>query len=703
MKKEKKTLVIVESPTKAKTLKKFLGKSFSIEASFGHIRDLPENRMGVKIDGKNFIPEYVFTKESKKIAENLKREAKKSDLIILASDPDREGESIAWHIAEVLKDKEKIKRATFHEITKSAVLESLKNLGEINQNLVEAQKARRILDRLVGYSLSPLLWSKIFRGISAGRVQSVALRLICEREEEIKSFEPTYWWELDAFFEKDGKEFLASYIQKTAEDARLKTEEDARKLLEKIDGKEFLVSEEKLFEIKKTSPEPFKTSTLQQSASSLLGFSPKKTMTLAQRLYEGINGLSGLITYHRTDSLNLSNEFLSKTRDFIRENFGKEYLPKSARIFKTKSKLAQEAHEAIRPTNVNLSPDKIKTKIPKDELKLYELIWSRSVASQMSDAKISKKELLLEVEGEKFKANGQKVIFDGFTKVYKTQISENEITEIKKGEKLLPKKLEISKHETSPPPRYNEASLIKTLEELGIGRPSTYSTIVSVIVERKYVELIEKKFFPTEIGMLVNQFLVEHFPEIVDYNFTAKLEDDLDEISTGEKECNSVLFDFYEPFKKKLDEKKESLKKVFEEEKTEKICEKCGGKMVIKQSRFGKFLACSNYPNCKNTVDLPEEKLEEKENQKERRILEEICPKCGSKLEEKFSVKFKRKFIGCSNYPSCNYIKKEEPKKTDKTCPKCGGKLLERKSRFGIFFGCENYPKCKFIEKKSEN
>jgi len=723
----KKSLIIVESPTKAKTLSAFLGKDFVVRSSFGHIRDLPQKTLGVDTNA-NYEMSFEISERGKKTLNDLKISAKSVDEIILASDPDREGEAIAWHIKELL-DNKKIKffRATFHEITKNAVSESLQNLGEINFNLVDAQKARRVLDRLVGYKLSPLLWKKVLRGISAGRVQSVAVRLISEREEEIKAFKPDFWWDLDVEITKNFELFdyfknqisenikleipknlifdkiSARFVQKTGADATLKTEEDAKNLLSKISNKDFFVEKVEKTKFSKKPYAPFTTSTLQQTSSAKLHFSAKQTMNLAQKLFEGIPDFGGLITYHRTDSTNLSGEFLNKSRIFIEKNFGKNFIPNSPRIYKIKSKSAQEAHEAIRPTDVNLTPEKLSASgIDSQMLKLYTLIWQRAVASQMSDSEGFRTTIDFLCENEKFRSNGQVITFEGFLKVWGGDFEDKILPNLEKGESLKLLKTEISAHQTEPPARFNEASLIKTLEELGVGRPSTYASIISVIQERGYVNLQDRKFFITDIGVAVTKFLVAHFPKIVDYEFTAKMEDDLDEIANGKKNWIKVVDEFYKPFEKDLEQKDLNVKKEDLYEESEEICDLCGSKMVIKLSRFGKFLACSRYPECKGRKKIVGESGEM--IAEPPKLLEEKCPKCGANLVERKSKKGGNSFIGCSNYPKCKFIKKEEAKKVGEKCPKCGRDLVEKKSRWGkTFIACSGYPECKYIKGSEEN
>jgi len=709
-------LVIVESPTKARTLSGFLPAEFKVVATMGHIRDLPENRFGVKImkvqsskfkvQSYEFEPEYVVVPKKKEVIEKLKSEAQKAEKIYLATDPDREGEAIAWHVAELLsrypasslneKNKKneitsyranKLSRITFHEITKSAIEKALANPGEINLCLVDAQQARRVLDRIVGYKLSPLLWYKIRRGLSAGRVQSVAVRLIVEREREIEKFVPQEYWEIWVELRKHigglkqgVPTFLAKLEKINGQEAEIKNESQAEPIVEELKKANYEVLGVERREVFQQPPPPFTTSTLQQKAAQVLRFSSKKTMQIAQKLYE-----KGLITYHRTDSVALAAEAVEMIRDFIAKNYGKEFLPEQPRIFKTKSKVAQEAHEAVRPTDVRQIPNSPafrrdpakgggKFQIPnisnRDEEKLYELIWKRAVASQMAAAVWDQTKV--EVQGTTQKniyileAEGKIIKFEGWMKIYnkfqipnsKFQInskfkiqnskgegeSEGELPELRKGEDLDLVKVEPQQKFTQPPPRYTEASLIKTLEKLGIGRPSTYAPIVWTIQERQYVEKKEGKFWPTPLGITVNDFLVEYFPDIVDYDFTAKMEDSLDAIARGEKKWQPVLSEFYGPFSQKL----EGVIKVAEKVKvpvqpTGEKCPKCGvGELVVRVGKFGKFVACSRFPECSYTTPY----IEKVEGVK--------CPECGGEIVVRRG-KNGKKFYGCANWPKCKW------------------------------------------------
>jgi DNA topoisomerase-1 len=663
-------LIIVESPTKAKTISNFISKEYKIESSYGHIRDLPKSKLGIDIEN-NFLPHYIIPIKAKKRVSALKKLSEKSEEIILATDEDREGESIAWHLKEVLNIKEeKAKRIVFHEITKSAILNALKNPRNIDLNLVNAQQARRILDRLVGYKLSPFLWKKIARGLSAGRVQSVALRLIVEREEEIKNFKPEEYWTIKTLFETLKGNFEANLIKKNnkpIEKLDIKNENEAQKIKQELKDSEFKILNIESKKVYKNPLPPFITSTLQQVAATRLGFSAKKTMFLAQELYE-----KGFITYMRTDSTNISKEAQESAREWIMNNLDKNYLLPKPNIFKTKSKLAQEAHEAIRPTNLENDPQQIN--LSNDHKKLYDLIFKRFIASQLPPAEFKSTKIEILGENKKINSNytlsalGSIMEFDGFLRIWEMEFNEKILPQISKGDELKLIDVILNQHFTEPPPRYNEASLIKILEKYGIGRPSTYAPIISIIQERNYVEKQSGRFYPTEIGVLVNKILTENFPQIVDIHFTAKMEKDLDLIAAGKKQWQKVLAEFYGPFSKELEKKYEEVKKEnIIEEKTNEVCEKCGKPMVIKIGRFGKFLACSGFPECKNTKKINNE-LE---------TINIICPECqkdptrskdpGKIIMRKVKAgRFKGKiFWGCSKYPECKYISYKKPEKNE--------------------------------------
>ena len=646
-------LVIVESPTKAKTISKFLGSDYKVESSYGHIRDLPKSTLGIDVE-KNFEPKYIVPVKAKKVVKQLKADAKKSDEVILATDEDREGEAIAWHLAQAL-ELQNPKRIVFHEITESAIENALKNPRELNNNLIDAQQARRVLDRLVGYKLSPFLWKKVVRGLSAGRVQSVAVRLIVERENEIRSFKPEEYWTIVAELLKNDAAIEFNLIQidgKTLDKFDIKNKEQAEKISEELKKESFSIASIQRKEAVKNPPTPFITSTMQQEAARRLGYSAKKTMVIAQHLYE-----NGHITYMRTDSVNLSKESVTAAKKWLTEEFGEKYALASPRIFKSKSKLAQEAHEAIRPTNVFQAPEKIEL-TDTGEQKLYKLIWQRFVASQMPPAKVAMTAVDTNAGKYGLRANGQQIVFDGYLKIWPQKFAEKELPNFQESEKLELKEVEPSQHFTEPPARYGEASLIKALEEHGIGRPSTYAPTLTVIQTRNYVKKEQGKFFPTEMGELVNKVLTEHFPRIVDIEFTAKMEEELDHIAHGKEKWQEVIGNFYGPFAKNLAEKYEevSKKELMPEETTDEKCEKCGKPMVIKYGRFGKFMACSGFPDCKSTKQLPKEAP---------KPIGMKCPKCleGDIVERKVSRGRARGkiFWGCNRYPKCDYASWTNP------------------------------------------
>jgi DNA topoisomerase-1 len=638
-------LLIVESPKKSRTLSQFLNKDFKIAATVGHIRDLPRRKLGVDIKNE-FKPTYKAIPNKQKVIKELKKQSKKAKQVVLAMDPDREGEAIAWHTAKALNLGKNYQRIAFHEITKSAVEKALKNPRKIDMNLVNAQQARRILDRIVGYKLSPLLWRKIAKGLSAGRVQSVALRLIVEREKEIKAFVKKEYWTIEALLQKvKNGEFKALLIQKGKKKLgkfAIKNKEQAEKIVKDLDDTEYKVKNIERKQRKRSPLAPFKTSTLQQESWQRFKFPAKMTMGIAQALYE-----KGLITYHRTDSTNLSQEALEKAKNIILDKWGKNYLPGASRQFKTKAKVAQEAHEAIRPSYPEKTPEKLKSNLEEVQFKLYDLIWRRFIACQMKEAVFDATIVDILAKAYAFRATGQILKFDGFLKVYPMRYEEAELPELKKNEMLKLKKLIPEQHFTQPPPRYTEASLIKELEKNGVGRPSTYASIISVIQERNYIKKNEKKqFYPEEIGITVSDLLVEHFPKIVDINFTAKMEENLDKIANGKKEWTNTLENFYKPFAKNLNKKyKEIEKKV---ETTEKKCPKCGSPLVVRMSRFGKFYGCSNYPKCKFTQPFDAKTFGP-------------CPKCkkGEIVEKK--TKKGKTFWGCNLWPKCDYATWDEP------------------------------------------
>lgn len=709
-------LIIVESPTKAKTISKFLGKEYQVESSFGHIRDLPKSEMGIDIEN-GFAPHYIIPVKSRKTVSSLKKASQKASQVILATDEDREGEAIAWHLVSALNlPAEKIKRIVFHEITKSAISEALNNPGSIDEKMVDAQQARRILDRLVGYELSPFLWKKVARGLSAGRVQSVAVRMIVEREREINNFKPEEYWDISASFatEKDEKfEARLNKIKgKTIDKLSIEDEKQAKKILAGLEGANYLINGVERKKGKKNPPAPFTTSTLQQTANRWLGFSAKQTMMLAQQLYEGVEiageDSQGLITYMRTDSLNLSQKFLDDARDYINKTFSEKYLPENPRRFKTKSKSAQEAHEAIRPTEASRSPEAVKASLNNNQYKLYKLIWQRALAGQMSEAIVDS--TIIDVDAKntdyQFRANGQVLSFDGYLKIYPEKNTEVQLPEIIDQSPVNLLEIKKEQHFTKPPARYSDAGLVKELEKYGVGRPSTYAPTIATITTRNYVERDEnKKLKPTEIALVVNDLLTEHFSQIIDYDFTAEMENNLDLISDGKKEWQPVIKNFYKPFHANLEKKQKEIKKddIMPIEKTEEICEKCGKEMIIKTGRFGKFLACSGFPECKNIKSLNSNgQIEKKEKSEELEKLEkkyqaETCEKCGSNMVVK-TGKF-GPFLACSAFPKCRNIKsiaENNQNSTGVKCPVCGeGEIIAKRSRRGIFYACNRYPECK--------
>ncbi|PIR94735.1 type I DNA topoisomerase, partial [Candidatus Falkowbacteria bacterium CG10_big_fil_rev_8_21_14_0_10_37_6] len=676
-------LVIVESPTKAKTITKFLGKNYKVESSFGHIMDLPKSKLGVDVE-KNYQPTYVVPTKAKAQVAKLKVLAKKSDSVILATDEDREGEAIAWHLADALKlKKTDIKRIVFHEITKSAIEKALQNPRGLDNDLIDAQQARRVLDRLVGYKLSPFLWTKIARGLSAGRVQSVAMRLIVDREQEIKDFKTQEYWTIKAILQTaDQKTFEAELVkidEKTLKKFDINNEDGARKITAELEKCVYnILTIEKKQTYKSPLP-PFTTATLQQTANARLGFSAKQTMTLAQKLYE-----TGLITYMRTDSVNLSEQFLASTRDYIKKNLGERYLSESARVYKSKSKNAQEAHEAIRPTNPDVLSENLKASLDSGQKRLYNLIWQRAVATQAAKAALDNTAINIEARDKKptssstyqLRALGQIINFDGFLKIYPQSTKENILPGLAETDDISLAKVMPEQHMTEPPARYSDATLVKAMEKYEIGRPSTYAPTISTIIARNYVERDEKKrLAPTDIAFVVNKLLVEHFPEIVDYKFTAELENSLDTIAAGKAKWEKIIDDFYQPFIKNLEKKnKEISKKELTEEKTEEKCEKCGSDMIIKIGRFGKFLACGNFPECKNTKQIANGD-KDGDGKKDSEQLEEFakkyqnikCDKCGADMTAKIG-RF-GPFMACSNYPTCKNIL--DTNGTGIKCPQC--------------------------------
>ncbi len=690
-----KNLIIVESPAKAKTIGSFLGKDYKVVASKGHIRDLPKSSFGISIDSEgNFVPKYTVPRDASATVKELKKLAKEAERIYIATDEDREGEAIGYHIAKAIgKDPTKLPRIVFHEITKSAIKNALKNPRSINMQSVDAQQTRRLLDRIVGYKLSPLLANKIQKGLSAGRVQSATLKIVVDREREIEAFRPQEYWSISALFEEVVESAIYSFEGKKIDKMTLKSADDANKIVESAKREEFVVSSIETNRRKTKTPPPFMTSTLQQSASTTLGFSPKKTMSVAQKLYEGVksnNGVMGVITYMRTDSLNIAQEAIESAREYIDANFGKRYLPKEPKIYTSKSKSAQEAHEAIRPTMIDFTPDIAKEYLSVDEWKLYRLIYNRFLASQMMDAEFETQTILFEGQKSIFKATGKRLVFDGFYKVVGYSEKDKLLPPLNEGNSAKLEKIEAKQHFTEPPPRYNEASLIKKLESLGIGRPSTYAPTITILQNRNYIEIDKKKILPTKIAFTVIQMLEKYFPEIVDSNFTSKMEETLDKIASGNEDWQRVLREFYEPFIQKIEEGKKEIKSLKVAKPTGEMCPECGAELVIRKGRYGEFIACSNFPKCKYSKNIDGTQKEKPQQ------TDEVCQKCGSVMVIKNSRR--GKFIACSAYPKCKNTKPLiPPRELEVPCPECGGKIIEREGKRGKFFGCANYPKCKFI------
>ncbi|MFL0195922.1 type I DNA topoisomerase [Clostridium sp. WILCCON 0269] len=688
-------LVIVESPAKAKTIGKYLGKNYVVEASMGHVRDLPKSQLGVDIDNE-YNPKYITIRGKGVLLDKLKKEAKKSEKVYLATDPDREGEAISWHLSHVLKLDESEKcRIEFHEITKNAVKDSIKSARAINLDLVNAQQARRILDRLVGYKISPILWKKVKWGLSAGRVQSVALKMICEREKKILSFVPEEYWTVECMLHKkdESKCFTVKLTTFNKKKIEISNKDEVDKIIKELESGDFIVKSIKNTCKNKNPLPPFITSTLQQDAYKKLNFSTKKTMSIAQQLYEGVDikghGTVGLITYMRTDSVRISKEAQQVCRDFITGEFGEKYIEAKPRNFKSKKNI-QDAHEAIRPTNVEITPGKAKEDLKPDQYKVYKLIWDRFVASQMASAKIDVTSIDIVNNNYGLKVGGSKIKFDGFMKVYEYLTDEEKLDivlpELEEGELVFKKSINGKQHFTQPPARFSEATLVKTLEENGIGRPSTYAPILSTLLDRKYIQREKKTLIPTELGDIVNNILSEYFKQVVDVEFTAEIESKLDNIEEGKDNWNNVVGKFYEPLKKSIEiAEKEVARITIEDKVTDIKCDKCGRNMVIKHGRFGDFLACPGYPECKNTKPILEE-------------LDVKCPKCGGKVLVKKSRKG-RKFYGCSHYPNCDFVSWLEP--TNEQCPLCHSYMLKKYSKSkGNYLECSN-SECKHKEYKS--
>ena len=712
-KKSEKSLVIVESPAKSKTIKKILGDNYQIEASFGHIRNLPTkdpktDNLGFDVD-KNFEPKFEIIPGKKDVVKKLNTLAKKFDHIYLASDPDREGEAIAWHVRQILDvPDEKIKRIEFNEITPKAVKYSVEHPRMINMDMVQAQQTRQILDKLVGYKLSPVLWKQMGNyNLSAGRVQSVALRMICEREDEIEAFVPQEYWSIHADLAKEGKVFEAEVAKYKNEpiEKNIKNQEEAQKVVDYLTGADFTVSKVTNKTTKRKPTAPFITSTLQRAASSKLGFGVQKTMQVAQKLYEGIeldSGAVGLITYMRTDSVRVSDDAMAMAKDFILNNYGEKYYPETPNVYAKGKQNVQDAHEAIRPSYPERTPESIKKYLDNDQYKLYKLIWEKFMSSQMSNAEFANKSIEIQAGDYILKAGTSKVTFDGFLKLYndsedeKEKVEDSKIPDLEKGDKVECKKITPKQHFTQPPPRYNEASLVKALEEYGIGRPSTYATIITVIQTRKYVEKRDKALHPTILGRTVSKQLVSQFSDIMDYKFTAGMEEKLDKIADKKAVWNKVLKDFYDPFIEEVNSVMKTAHKINIE--TNIKCPNCGRTMIVRTSKFGtQFLGCSGYPECKTVMSmnvLSEQQEAEGEEAKPQEVCEEKCEKCGSDMI--FKTGPYGKYMECTN-PECKH-RKPYRKSTGVKCPKCGqGEIVERKSKRGtIFYGCNKYPDCDF-------
>ncbi|EMC9373655.1 type I DNA topoisomerase [Campylobacter lari] len=684
-----KNLIIVESPAKAKTIGNFLSKDYEVIASKGHIRDLPKTSFGIKIEDENFKPEYRISNDHSNLVKELKEKAKKAKTIYLATDEDREGEAIAYHIAKAInKDENSLPRIVFHEITKSAIENALKNPRSLNINSVNAQQTRRLLDRIVGYKLSPLLNQKIQKGLSAGRVQSAALKIIVDREREIKTFIPLKYFSIDMIFEKDLQAELIEFQNQKIEKLSLTNEDRAKLIFENCKNTSFKIKDIESKDRKIAPQAPFMTSTLQQSASNRLGFNPKKTMMIAQKLYEGVKthqGIMGVITYMRTDSLNIAKEALEEVRKLIKNEFGKEYLPSKANIYTTKSKGAQEAHEAIRPTNLSFTPKLASEFLEKDEARLYTLIYNRFLASQMNPAISQTQNVYAKSNEASFKISGRKILFDGHYKVYGDMDKDKILPNFKLEDTLHIQNIELNSHLTEPPSRYSEAGLVKKLENLGIGRPSTYAPTISLLSAREYVHVDKKQIIPNEIAFVVTEVLEQNFKDIVDSDFTSKMEDKLDIIAEGKMDWQEVLREFYFPFMRKIDEGKKNIKSQKTFTKLDETCPDCGGELAIRKGRYGEFIACLNFPKCKYSRNLKQETQNEEKNEKKLNTIGIKCPSCQEgEIVERFSKR--GKFYGCSAYPKCNYISKYKP--SEEKCSECGETLIIKELKKGTFLEC---------------
>ncbi|AGL71956.1 type I DNA topoisomerase [Helicobacter pylori] len=691
-----KHLIIVESPAKAKTIKNFLDKNYEVIASKGHVRDLSKFALGIKIDETGFTPNYVVDKDHKELVKQIIELSKKASTTYIATDEDREGEAIGYHVACLIGGElESYPRIVFHEITQNAILNALKTPRKIDMSKVNAQQARRFLDRIVGFKLSSLISSKITKGLSAGRVQSAALKLVIDREREIKAFKPLTYFTLDAYFESHLEAQLISYKGNKLKAQELIDKKEAQEIKNELEKESYAISSIIKKSKKSPTPPPFMTSTLQQSASSLLGFSPTKTMSIAQKLYEGVatpQGVMGVITYMRTDSLNIAKEALEEARNKILKDYGKDYLPPKAKVYSSKNKNAQEAHEAIRPTSIILEPNALRDYLKPEELKLYTLIYKRFLASQMQDALFESQSVVVACEKGEFKASGRKLLFDGYYKILGNDDKDKLLPNLKENDPIKLEKLESNAHVTEPPARYSEASLIKVLESLGIGRPSTYAPTISLLQNRDYIKVEKKQISALESAFKVMEILEKHFEEIVDSKFSASLEEELDNIAQNKADYQQVLKDFYYPFMDKIEAGKKNIISQKVHEKTGQSCPKCGGELVKKNSRYGEFIACNNYPKCKY--------VKQTENANDG-AKQELCEKCGGEMVQKFSRN--GAFLACNNYPECKNTKslKDTPNAKETIegvkCPECGGDIALKRSRKGSFYGCNNYPKCNFL------
>ncbi len=691
-----KHLIIVESPAKAKTIKNFLDKNYEVIASKGHVRDLSKFALGIKIDETGFTPNYVVDKDHKELVKQIIELSKKASTTYIATDEDREGEAIGYHVACLIGGElESYPRIVFHEITQNAILNALKTPRQIDMSKVNAQQARRFLDRIVGFKLSSLIASKITKGLSAGRVQSAALKLVIDREREIKAFKPLTYFTLDAYFEPHLEAQLISYKGNKLKAQELIDKKKAQEIKNELEKESYTISSIIKKSKKSPTPPPFMTSTLQQSASSLLGFSPTKTMSIAQKLYEGVatpQGVMGVITYMRTDSLNIAKEALEEVRNKILKDYGKDYLPPKAKVYSSKNKNAQEAHEAIRPTSIILEPNALKDYLKPEELKLYTLIYKRFLASQMQDALFESQSVVVACEKGEFKASGRKLLFDGYYKILGNDDKDKLLPNLKENDPIKLEKLESNTHVTEPPARYSEASLIKVLESLGIGRPSTYAPTISLLQHRDYIKVEKKQISALESAFKVIEILEKHFEEIVDSKFSASLEEELDNIAQNKADYQQVLKDFYYPFMDKIEAGKKNIISQKVHEKTGQSCPKCGGELVKKNSRYGEFIACNNYPKCKYVKQT--ENANDGSNQ-------ELCEKCGGEMVQKFSRN--GAFLACNNYPECKNTKslKNTPNANEiiegVKCPECGGDIAFKRGKKGSFYGCNNYPKCNFL------